>query len=49
MSTISKLLNGGQPQRFGNLVVMLYQRFTKETPELFALTINAAGRPCLGQ
>src|ERR1044072_310123 len=30
----------GQPQRFGKLVVMLHQRFSKEAPELFALTIN---------
>src|ERR1044072_1264587 len=30
----------GQPQRFGKLVVMLYQRLSKEAPELFALTIN---------
>src|ERR1051325_6015827 len=30
----------GQPQRFGELVVMPYQRLTKEAPELFALTIN---------
>src|ERR1044071_10141424 len=30
----------GQPQRFGKLIVMLYQRLSKEAPELFALTIN---------
>jgi len=29
-----------QPQRFGKLVVMLYQRLTKEAPEFFALSIN---------
>src|ERR1051326_9197512 len=30
----------GQPQRFGKLVVMLYQRLSKEAPELFAFTIK---------
>jgi len=30
----------GQPQGFGKLVVMLYQRLSKEAPELFALSIN---------
>ena len=30
----------GQPQRFGKLVVMLYECVSKEAPELFALAIN---------
>lgn len=37
----SKMIpHGGEPQRFGNLIVMLDNRSSKEAPEFFAFAIN---------